>query len=65
MSILDSFHPARLGLMNLLPLQFLTLMFAGWVNRHQQGVIEYLHEKNRALREQVGGVLAQYEVGGL
>ena len=31
------------------------LTFAGWVNRHQQDVIEYLQEENRALREQLGG----------
>jgi hypothetical protein len=41
--------------MNALPLQFLMMLFAGWVNRHQQDVIEYLQEENRALREQLGG----------
>jgi len=41
--------------MNALPLQFLMLIFAGWVNRHQQDVIEYLQEENRALREPLGG----------
>jgi hypothetical protein len=41
--------------MNTLPLQFLMLIFAGWVNRHQQDVIEYLQEENRSLREQLGG----------
>ena len=41
--------------MNALPLQFLMLIFAGWVNRHQQDVIESLQEENRALREQLGG----------
>lgn len=35
--------------------QFLMLIFAGWVNRHQQNVIEYLQEENRAPREQLGG----------
>jgi transposase InsO family protein len=30
------------------------LIFAGWVNQHQQDVIEYLQEENRALREQLG-----------
>jgi hypothetical protein len=30
------------------------LIFAGWVNRHQQDVIETLQEENRALREQLG-----------
>ncbi|MFH2009307.1 MAG: helix-turn-helix domain-containing protein [bacterium] len=36
-------------------LQFLLLTFAGWVNRKQQRVIEYLLEENRVLREQLGG----------
>lgn len=31
------------------------LFFAGWVNRHQQDVIGYLQEENRALREHLGG----------
>ena len=38
-----------------LPLQFLLVLFAGWVNRHQQEMIEYLQEENRVLREQLGG----------
>jgi hypothetical protein len=32
----------KLEQMNALPLHFLMLIFAGWVNRHQQDVIEYL-----------------------
>ena len=47
--------------MNALPLQFLMLIFAGWVNRHQQDVIEYLEAENRFLLEQLGGVLNYYE----
>ena len=35
-------------------LQFLVLTFAGWVNRHQEDLIEYLREENRVLREQLG-----------
>jgi hypothetical protein len=31
------------------------LTFAGWVNRSQQNLIEYLQEENRVLREHVGG----------
>ena len=27
------------------PLQFFFLLFAGWVNRHQKDVIEYLQEE--------------------
>jgi putative transposase len=41
--------------MHTLQLQFLMLIFAGWVNRRQQDVIEYLQEENRVLREQLGG----------
>jgi putative transposase len=41
--------------MNTLQLQFFMLIFAGWVNRSQQEVIEYLQEENRVLREQLGG----------
>jgi hypothetical protein len=33
----------------------LLLMFAGWVNRHQLEVIEYLQEENRVLKERMGG----------
>ena len=36
-------------------LRFLLLTFAGWVNRKQQEVIDYLLEENRVLREQLGG----------
>ncbi len=41
--------------MNALPLQVLMMLFAGWVNRHQQDVIEYQQAENRALRDQLGG----------
>jgi putative transposase len=37
------------------PLQVLLLTLAGWVNRHQQQVIEYLLEENRVLKEQLKG----------
>ena len=30
-------------------------MFAGWVNRHQLDVIEYLQEENRVLKDRLGG----------
>jgi len=36
------------------PLQFLLLVFAGWVNRRQTEVIDYLKEENRVLREKLG-----------
>ena len=35
--------------------QLLVVTIAGWVNRYQQDAIEYLKEKNRVLREQLGG----------
>jgi hypothetical protein len=33
---------------------FLVVSIAGWMNQHQQQVIEYLMEENRVFREQVG-----------
>ncbi len=49
-------HPDRRTLwpVNMLQLQFLISIFAGWVNRGQQDIIEYLQEENRVLREQLG-----------
>jgi putative transposase len=35
-------------------LQFLIAMLAGWIQRHQQEVIAYLHEENRLLKAQLG-----------
>jgi putative transposase len=35
-------------------LHFLVLTFAGWLNRHQEDLIDYLREENRILREQLG-----------
>ena len=35
-------------------LQFLVLTVAGWENRHQEDLIDYLREENRVLREQLG-----------
>jgi putative transposase len=40
---------------DLLPVRRLLGTLAGWVNRHQQHVIEHLVEENRALREQLRG----------
>jgi len=36
---------------------FLVCLLAGWVNREQQKILEYLQEENRVLREQLGGPL--------
>jgi len=41
--------------MNALIFQLCVYAVAGWVNRGQQQVIEYLIEENRVLREQLGG----------
>ena len=38
-----------LDLMSSFQLHFLLMIFAGWVNRRQQGVIEYLQEENRVV----------------
>jgi hypothetical protein len=40
---------------DLSPLRLLLVTLAGWVNRHQQEVIDYLVEENRVLHEQLGG----------
>ena len=40
--------------MSTAPLQFLLMTFAGWVNRRQLAMIDYLKEENRVLRQQVG-----------
>ena len=40
---------------DLSPLRLLLVTLAGWVNRRQQEVIDYLVEENRVLRQQLGG----------
>jgi hypothetical protein len=40
---------------DLSPLRLLLVTLAGWVNRHQQQVIEYLVEENGVLRRQRKG----------
>ena len=35
-------------------LQFLVFTLAGWLNRHQEDLIDYLQEENRVLREHLG-----------
>jgi transposase InsO family protein len=42
------------------PLEFLLLLFAGWVNRRQRDVIDYLKEENRILREHLQGRRLQF-----
>ena len=41
--------------MSTAPLQFLLMTFAGWVNRRQLAMIDYLKEENLVLRQQLGG----------
>ena len=36
------------------PVAVFLLLFSGWVNRHQQAVIDYLLEENRVLRARHG-----------
>src|SRR5215475_916620 len=36
------------------PFSFLVVSLGGWMNQHQQHVIEYLMEENRVLRKQFG-----------
>ena len=36
-------------------LHFLIYTAAGWLNRRQEDLIDYLREENRVLREQLGG----------
>src|SRR2546426_10573098 len=40
---------------DLSPLQVLLVTLAGWINHHQQHVIEYLLEENRVLKDQMKG----------
>jgi putative transposase len=37
------------------PFHLLIISLAGWLNRHQQAVIDYLIEENRVLKEQFEG----------
>src|SRR5215469_13506237 len=37
------------------PFRLLLISLAGWLNEHQQDVIDYLQEENVVLREQLGG----------
>jgi putative transposase len=37
------------------PFRLLLISLAGFLNQQQQDAIEYLHEENRVLREQLGG----------
>ncbi len=41
---------------NLNVLHFLATALAGWVNRHQQAIIDYLIEENRIFKQQLQGL---------
>jgi hypothetical protein len=47
-------HSAEYPLATPRALQFLVLTIAGWVNRRQEDLIDYLREENRVLSEQLG-----------
>jgi hypothetical protein len=36
------------------PWQLCLVILAGWINRQQQEVIEYLHTENQVLKEKIG-----------
>ncbi|HBG26292.1 MAG: hypothetical protein A2Y10_13290 [Planctomycetes bacterium GWF2_41_51] len=36
------------------PMTILLVMLAGWINRHQQDMIEYLKAENAILKEKLG-----------
>ncbi|MEN6384536.1 MAG: hypothetical protein ABFD79_05000 [Phycisphaerales bacterium] len=40
--------------MKIHPWTMILTMFAGWVNQHQQDVIEYLKAENAVLKEKLG-----------
>jgi hypothetical protein len=50
---LFTWHLERLKFV-LQPWQLLLLILAGWINRHQQKVIEYLQVENQVLKEKLG-----------
>ena len=41
-------------------LRFLLLSTAGWMNRYQQRILDYVLEENRVLREQLKGRRLQF-----
>ncbi len=43
------------GMSTFQPWQFFLITTAGWINRHQQDVIDYLVEENRVLKGQLRG----------
>ncbi len=39
----------------ILPWHLIVISLAGWLNRHQQAVTDYIKEENKVLKEQLGG----------
>ncbi len=37
------------------PFRFVLIAVAAWMNQHPLEIIDYLHEENQVLREQLGG----------
>ena len=46
------------------PFHLLVIALAGWLNRHQQSVIDYLIEENRVLKEQLEGQRLRFTRSG-
>jgi hypothetical protein len=42
------------------PFHVLLIPLAGWFNRHQQAVIDYLIEENRVLKDQLDGLRLRF-----
>ncbi len=42
------------------PFHLLVVALAGWLNRYQQAVIDYLIEENRVLKDQLEGQRLQF-----
>lgn len=49
--------------MNVTPWHFFMVMMAGWINREQQNVIDYLKAENEILREQIIGQMPPAQPG--
>ena len=49
-----AWQPAQVEVTGVNSLEFLVLCLAGWINRHQQTVIEFLLEEVKVLKEQLG-----------
>jgi putative transposase len=48
-------HVADDTAMTLHPLQLVLAVLSGWLNEHQSGIVDYLREENRLLKQQLRG----------